>query len=207
MPSSRREESISSLQLTKSAPPSQLIQVFDGQKRRREGAMRTGWRCIAGSGLLLLVAGIGAAAAGSATPESPDDIEFRAFLNKVNEAQVEFVQGRAAAFKALWSHRPDVTIFGGFGSGDHGWEKVDARLDWGSTQFSKGSRSHEVLSTHVGGDVGYVVQIERIRFTVPGQSKESSLELRATMIMRREAEGWRLVHRHADSQVTRQAPQ
>jgi ketosteroid isomerase-like protein len=52
-----------------------------------------------------------------------------------------------------------------------------------------------------------VVQIERIRFTVPGQSKESSLELRATMIMRREAEGWRLVHRHADSQMTRQAPQ
>jgi hypothetical protein len=134
-------------------------------------------------------------------------LEFRAFLSKVYEAQVEFAKGRPAAFKTLWSQRPDITIFGGFGSEDQGWEKVGHRLDWGSGQFSKGSRSHEVLSTYVSGDIGYVVQLERIRFTVPGQSKDSLLELRATMIMRRETEGWRLVHRHADSQMTRQAPQ
>jgi ketosteroid isomerase-like protein len=167
--------------------------------------MRTGWLSFAGTGMFVLAVAIEALPAESPTPD-PELLEFRTFLSKVYEAQVEFVQGRPAAFKALWSQRPDITIFGGFGSGDKGWEKVGSRLDWGSAQFSKGVRSHEVLSTQVNGDLGYVVQVERIRFTVPGQTKESLLELRATMIMRREAGAWRLVHRHADSQMTRQAP-
>jgi ketosteroid isomerase-like protein len=139
--------------------------------------------------------------------EAQEIEEFRAFLAKVYDAQVELVQGRPAAFKALCSHASDVTIFGGFGSGDRGWENVESRLDWGGAQFSEGSRSHEVLNTYVNGGVGYVVQIERIRYKIPGKSEESLLELRATMIMRREAEGWRIAHRHADSQMTRQAPQ
>jgi hypothetical protein len=136
--------------------------------------MRTGWRGIAAGALLVLAtASVEASESASPAPDTPEVVEFRAFLRKVNDAQVEFVQGRPAAFKALWSQRPDVTIFGGFGSGDHGWEKVGPRLEWGSAQFSKGSRSHEVLTTHVSGDLGYVVQIERITFTVPGQAKET----------------------------------
>jgi len=138
--------------------------------------------------------------------EAQEMAEFSAFLAKVHDAQVEFVQGRPAAFKALWTHASDVTIFGGFGSGNQGWEKVMSRLDWGSAQYSEGSRSHEVLSTYVNGSVGYVVQIERIRYKIPRKSEASSLQLRATMIMRREPEGWRIVHRHADSQLTTQVP-
>jgi ketosteroid isomerase-like protein len=133
--------------------------------------------------------------------------EFHVFLEKVYEAQVELVQGRPEAFKALWSHSSDVTIFGGFGSGERGWDRVGPRQDWASAQFSEGSRSHEVLSTYVSGNLGYVVQLERIRFKVPGRSEESLLELRSTMIMRREPEGWRIVHRHADSQMTRRGSQ
>jgi hypothetical protein len=169
--------------------------------------VRIKWLGFFEAALLVFAATVEAMPIAAPDPESSEVLEFLAFLKKVDEAQVEFVQGRPAAFKALWSQRPDVTIFGGFGSGDEGWEKVGARLTWGSSQFSKGSRSHEVLNTSVIGEFGYVVQIERIRFTVPGQSKESLLELRSTMIMRRESEGWRLVHRHADSQMSRRAPQ
>ena len=169
--------------------------------------MRTRWLSLIGAGVIALVSAVDAASTGGLAPESHEAGEFRAFLKKVYEAQVEFVQGRPAAFKALWSRRPDVTIFGGFGSGDQGWDKVGPRLDWGSAQFSNGSRSHEVLSTYVNGAIGYIVQLEKIRFKVPGRSKQSFLELRATMIMRREPEGWRIVHRHADSQITRQVPQ
>jgi ketosteroid isomerase-like protein len=142
-------------------------------------------------------------------PASPasEPSEFQAFLKIVYEAQAEFVQGRPAAFKALWSHGSDVTIFGGFGAAEKGWDKVGPRQDWASAQFSEGSRSHEVLSTYVSGNLGYVVQIERIRFKVPGRSEESLLELRSTMIMRREPDGWRIVHRHADSQMTRRGSQ
>jgi ketosteroid isomerase-like protein len=133
--------------------------------------------------------------------------EFQAFLELVYEAQTELVQGRPEAFKALWSHGSDVTLFGGFGAGEKGWDKVGPRQDWASAQFSEGSRSHQVLSTYVSGNLGYVIQIERIRFKVPGRSEESLLELRSTMIMRREQGGWRIVHRHADSQMTRRGSQ
>ncbi len=167
-------------------------------------------RCLsvmAAAALLIQAVGCEATRKRDLASEAQGMAEFRAFLAKVHDAQIEFVQGRPAAFKALWSHASDVTIFGGFGSGDQGWEKIGSRLDWASAQFSEGSRSHEVLSTYVSGSVGYVVQIERIRYKIPGKSEESSLELRATMIMRREPEGWRIVHRHADSQMMRQAPQ
>ncbi len=51
------------------------------------------------------------------------------------------------------------------------------------------------------------MQIEHIRFKVPGQTTESKRDYRVTMVFRREAEGWRIVHRQADSQMTKQAPQ
>jgi ketosteroid isomerase-like protein len=39
-----------------------------------------------------------------------------------------------------------------------------------------------------------------IRARVASQSERSTQELRATMIFRRETDGWRIVHRHADLQ-------
>lgn len=134
----------------------------------------------------------------------PERVEFAAFLDQVTQAHAEYIRGRPESFKALWSRAPDVTIFGGFGSGEHGWDQVAPRLDWASKQFSDGSRAIERIASHVDGNLGYVVQLERIRFTVPGQSKESLLELRVTMIFRKEAGAWRIVHRHGDSQMKRQ---
>jgi ketosteroid isomerase-like protein len=61
--------------------------------------------------------------------------------------------------------------------------------------------------TNVNGDLAYVVQLEHIRFHVPGQAKESTRDSRVTMVFRRESEGWRIVHRQADSQMMKQAPQ
>lgn len=126
---------------------------------------------------------------------------FDAFLEKVTQAHAEYIRGRPEPFKALWSRAPDVTIFGGFGSGEQGWDQVGPRLDWASTQFSEGSRAIERIASHVDGNLGYVVQVETIRFKVPGRSEASLLELRVTMIFRKEAGTWRIVHRHGDSQM------
>ena len=164
------------------------------------------WLRIAGAVVLAFVVSGDVTSGKSAPPEAPEIADFRAFLDKLHEAHEEFINGRPAALKALWSHRPDVTIFGGFGSGELGWGSVGPRLDWASAQFSDGARSREVVSTVVTGELGYVVQIERVRFKVPGQSTRSLLELRVTMIARREPEGWRIVHRHADSQMAKQPP-
>ena len=125
----------------------------------------------------------------------------------MDAAQLELQQGNAAAYKALWSRRDDVTLVGGFGGAvEKGWECVSRRLDWAAAQFSKGTNTIERIITRADGTLGYIVQIEHIRFQVPGQNKEATRDYRVTMLFRREPEGWRIVHRHADSQMMKQAP-
>jgi ketosteroid isomerase-like protein len=141
-------------------------------------------------------------------PETPLSREFQAMLARVDAAQLELQNGQPAAFKALWSHADDVTLSGGFGGTiEKGWESISRRLDWVAAQFSQGTNTRERIVANANGDLGYTVQIEHLLFRVPGQVKESTRDYRVTMIFRREAEGWRIVHRQADSQMTKQAPQ
>ena len=134
--------------------------------------------------------------------------DFQAMLAQVDAAQRELQNGKAEAFKALWSHADDITLSGGFGGTvEKGWEQISRRLDWVGAQFSNGSNTIERVVANESGDLRYVVQLEHIRFTVPGQSEESKRDYRVTMIFRREPAGWRIIHRQADSQMTKQAPQ
>jgi SnoaL-like domain len=135
------------------------------------------------------------------------DPEWTAFIAKLEAAEHEFAQGRPAAFKALWSHGDGVSLCGGFGGMESGWNKVAARLDWASSQISEGTRSSEEIRSTVGADFAYIVQTEQIRFRIPGRSELSTVDFRVTMVFRREPEGWRIVHRHADSQIGTQLPQ
>jgi len=70
------------------------------------------------------------------TPGSqPEDLS--AALTKVDMAQTELVQGHPEPFKALWSHRDDVTLIGGLGGSiETGWDRVSQRLDWVASQYS-----------------------------------------------------------------------
>lgn len=131
---------------------------------------------------------------------------FTAFLAEVEVAQVQLVNGRPGAFKALWSHRDDVTLSGGLGGAiAKGWSQVSERLDWVASQYADGTRTHEQVSRSVGQDLAYVVLRETIRFKAPGGGREVVQVLRVTQVCRWEDGRWRIVHRHADSQVTRQA--
>src|SRR5262249_34761734 len=58
------------------------------------------------------------------------DEKWRRFRASFEAALAEQLDGRTAAFKALWSHRPDVSIFGALHGLELGWAEVDARLDW-----------------------------------------------------------------------------
>ena len=137
------------------------------------------------------------------TDESNDS--FKHMLEMVDAAQLELQNGRPATFKALWSHADDITLSGGFGGTiEKGWEKISRRLDWVGTQFSKGSNTIERLVANESGDLAYVVQIEHIRYYVSGQTQESKRDYRVTMVFRRESGTWKIIHRQADSQMTKQ---
>jgi hypothetical protein len=130
------------------------------------------------------------------------DAEWRAFLANIDAAQDEFADGRPEKFKALWSHTDEVTLSGGHGGVvERGWDKVAGRLDWASATYQAGERSNRLISGFVGEELAYLVRMEVIEARIGGDARRARQELRVTMVFRREAHGWRIVHRHADSQT------
>jgi hypothetical protein len=128
------------------------------------------------------------------------DPELRAFVAKIDAAQEEFAHGRPEKFKALWAHSEEVTLSGGLGGIiETGWDKVAARLDWASAHYADGERSNEVIGGLVGDGLAYLVRKEIIEAKI-GNAR-SRQELRVTMVFRRGANGWQIVHRHADAQT------
>ncbi len=135
--------------------------------------------------------------------ESP---EWVAFMVEFEAAEAELSQGRPAAFKALWPQSSDVTLYGAFGGMAVGWEDVATRLDWAGHQFFEGTRSRDEIACAVGENLAYIAQKECIQYRIPGRMDQTTLELRATLVFRCEAEGWRIVHRHADPLMSTQPP-
>lgn len=161
---------------------------------------------LVGVAVLLFLAG--ASRTGGQAPAAANDsrdARFTAFLGEVEAAQVQLLNGRPDAFKALWSHGDDVTLLGGLGGAiAKGSTQVSDRLDWVATQYVGGSRVHHEVARYVGQDLAYVVLRETIRFESPANGRPVVQELRVTQVFRREDGRWRIVHRHADSQVTKQ---
>jgi ketosteroid isomerase-like protein len=60
----------------------------------------------------------------------------------------------------------------------------------------------ERISEYATADLAYIVEIERGRLKVGGRDALVPAALRVTTIFRREADGWRIVHRHADPITT-----
>ncbi len=157
--------------------------------------------------LLMLLFSLAGFLFSQAKPSGPY-AEFPAFLTKLDAAQVELQNGKAEAFKAVWSKADDITLSGGFGGTiEKGWPAIEKRLDWVSANFSRGSNKIERMVSNHDGKLGYVVQLEHITFIAPETGNTATRDYRVTMIFRREKDGWRLIHRQADSQFTKQAPQ
>jgi ketosteroid isomerase-like protein len=133
--------------------------------------------------------------------------KWMAFMAKLETAEEDFVQGRPSAFQNLWSRADDVTLCGGFGGVERGWQNVISRLNWVSAKYSEGTRTRTEISKMVGADFAYIVQMEVIRSRMTGQTEFSIQQLRATMVFRRDGDDWRIVHRHADSQAATNPPQ
>ena len=60
--------------------------------------------------------------------------DWDGFTKQLLDALRRFVQGDARPYKSQWSHRDDVTIFGGWGAYEQGWATVEPRLDWAASR-------------------------------------------------------------------------
>jgi ketosteroid isomerase-like protein len=134
------------------------------------------------------------------------ELRFADTVRDVTAAAESFINGDPEPYKAHWSRTEDVTIFGGFGSGERGWHQVGPRLDWAAARFQSGELSCEPLAAGHSGDLGYAVGIERGHATVVGRDEPGELALRVTHLFRRESGQWKLIHRHADAITAVLAP-
>lgn len=156
-------------------------------------------------GLLLVAPHVSRGA--DASPQPIGDAGLEAMLVEYAAAASQFYDGYPEAVQALWSHADDVTLSGAAGGPTaKGWKGVSARLGWASLQFlgTHGTKAVEQVQAVVSGDFAYIVQYEHIRYRPTAEAEEAERHYRVTTIFRRESAGWRVVHRHADTLMTRQ---
>jgi ketosteroid isomerase-like protein len=114
-------------------------------------------------------------------------------------AQGELLKGNPEPAKKLCSHRQDVTLANPLGPVVRGWEQVAAITDHAASQVRDGEIVDvEPVMKYVTPELAYVVRVERTKAKVGGQEAVTPVNLRVTMILRREDGVWKIVHRHAD---------
>jgi ketosteroid isomerase-like protein len=124
-------------------------------------------------------------------------------LDEYHRAGLEITNGDPGVYKTLYSRRDDVTVANPFGPPARGWGEVSATLDRAVGNYRDGEAvGVENVSTVIGADLAYTVEIESYRARVGGAAELAPVALRVTTIFRREDGAWKVVHRHADPITT-----
>ena len=145
---------------------------------------------------------------------SEPEQELNAVIEAYREALRAYVKGDPEPVLTLWSDGDDATLANPFGPPCRGRGAVESASRQAVAIFRKGGRMHfhevttrfDEVSRYGTSDLGYVVQLERHQGTLAGGKEPGFVELRVTMIFRREAMGWKVVHRHADPITAQRAP-
>jgi len=120
-----------------------------------------------------------------------------AVLPRQRQAELALLNGDSGPRKMLWSHEDPVTVLGAARTVS-GWPDVESLFDWLASNFSNGDLYElDVTAANASGDLGYVVGAEHSRASVAGDAS-APIELRVTLVFRREDGVWKEVHRHAD---------
>jgi ketosteroid isomerase-like protein len=128
-------------------------------------------------------------------------------LDESHRAGREITKGNPEAYKALYSHRDDVTVANPFGPPARGWSEVLATLARAAQNYRDGEIvGFENVSTVIASDLAYTVEIESYRARVGGAQDLASVSLRVTTMFRREDDVWKAVHRHADPITANRSP-
>jgi ketosteroid isomerase-like protein len=133
---------------------------------------------------------------------------FEEALERHHVAFAEFLNGNTQPFKDLYSRSDDATLANPFGGVARGWTEIPGRLDRAASYYEDGELlGIDTITANHAGDLGYTVEIERLRARVGGRTTVDEVALRTTSVFRREGSIWKLVHRHADPAVELRSPQ
>lgn len=158
----------------------------------------------------ILAAGAGIAAmeiAGTAsTPafaQSKTDIDRNvANIIKLSaDSNSALMRGDIKAYLEIVTHSEDFLLMSPFGGEPtHGFDRTPERLETLGRFFKDGTLEQELVQAYGTADMVVLAIIEHNHVAI-GRIPIQSWPLRVTLVYRREADGWQLVHRHADPLV------
>jgi ketosteroid isomerase-like protein len=131
-----------------------------------------------------------------------------AVIERSHHAWGEFVKGDPEPAKELFSRQDDVSLGNPFGPFVRGWEQAEQTMERAASLYRDGEvTDFESVSTYSTADLACFVEVERYRARVAGSNNLASLALRVTTVVRREGDGWKIVHRHADPITSARPPE
>jgi ketosteroid isomerase-like protein len=124
-------------------------------------------------------------------------------LNELREqyhqSVAAFIRGDLDVQKPLWSRRDDVTLANPLGPPAKGFEGVCGVMERAAAQISGGEGyTFDTIAWVETADLAYEVGLERNWARLGGGAERVPISLRVTTVFRREDDGWKIVHRHAD---------
>lgn len=129
--------------------------------------------------------------------------EFDQAIDQYHAALLEFVKGNPEPQVQMFSQREDVVLCNPFRPFAHGPSEVADTLRQAALHFKDGEIAFQMIEKYLTAELGYIIEIERFK----GWLDQGSGALRVTTILRPEAGGWRVAHRHADPVTTPQSPE
>ena len=96
-------------------------------------------------------------------PAALSSEDFRAVLQRTVAALNALLTGDPQPFNALWSHADDLSVLGGFGGFERGWDRVEQDTRLAASHFTNGQLTGIELVTlgaSENGDLAFSVWIE-----------------------------------------------
>jgi ketosteroid isomerase-like protein len=135
----------------------------------------------------------------TSTGISDDDIAE--LIARWSEAAQLYMNGDLRGYAAIARHADDYTLWApNGGDARSGFDGSDEAVEWTARMFRGGQAELVVYNTYRSGDLAVLVAVERQSGTF-GDLPPQDWSMRLTLVFRRDGEGWRLVHRHADPLV------
>ena len=126
-----------------------------------------------------------------------DDLD--ALIEESHRALDAFAQGDSGPFQALFSRAEDATLANPFGPAQRGWPNVRDAMTRAAENYREGRAvGFDQVAKFITPELAYIHELERLEAKMGERDELTPVSLRCTTVFRREADGWRIVHRHAD---------
>ena len=124
--------------------------------------------------------------------------DFAEFMNLRATVAQAYVNGDAEPLGRISSRDGPATFFGPDGDYELGAAQVLMRYKKDARNFVSGDTTFEILQAGASAELAYWSGLQRASVRLKGKDEVIAMSLRVTEVFRRDEQGWKLIHRHAD---------